>query len=91
MVIAARLGDLAGLAMASSNLGWLRFLLGDIDSANAHLNEATELARQLGDGRLHALAGLSRAYVLQAQGRTVEAALQARRALPPYGAASDRP
>jgi DNA-binding SARP family transcriptional activator/transcriptional regulator with XRE-family HTH domain/tetratricopeptide (TPR) repeat protein len=91
LVIAARLGDLAGLAMASSNLGWLRFLLGDIDSANAHLNEATELARQLGDGRLHALAGLSRAYVLQAQGRTVEAALQARRALPPYGAASDRP
>ena len=45
------------------------------------LDEAIKLAGQLGDGRLCALAGLNRAYVLQAQDRILEAMIQARQAL----------
>ena len=55
------------LAMARQHLGWLRFLLGDIDSAVHHLDDAVELATRLGDVRLRALAGLSRAQSCSAQ------------------------
>ncbi|MGD0245552.1 MAG: BTAD domain-containing putative transcriptional regulator [Streptosporangiaceae bacterium] len=89
LVVAARLNDLAGLVMARQHLGWLRFLLGDIVSAEHHLNEAIELARRYGDSRLRALAGLSRAYVLQAQDRMPEAMVQARQALLLYRAVGD--
>ena len=82
-------GDLAGLAMARQHLGWLRFLLGDIAGAAHHLNEAMELAGQVGDGRLRALARDSRAYVLLAQDRMLEAMIQARQALGLYRAAGD--
>ena len=88
-VVAARLGDLTGLATARQHLGWLRFLLGDITSAARHLDEAIELAQSLGNRRLHASAGLSRAYVLQAQDRVLEAVHQARQALRLYQAAGD--
>jgi DNA-binding SARP family transcriptional activator/transcriptional regulator with XRE-family HTH domain len=88
-VLAASLGDLAGLAIARQHLGWLRFLLGDIDSASDHLDEAIGLARRTRDGRLFALVGLSRTYVLQAQGRISEAMIQARQALRMYQAAGD--
>ncbi len=81
LVVAARLNDLAGLVMARQHLGWLSFLLGDIVSAGHHLDEAIKLARRLGDSRLCALAGLGRAYVLQAQDRILEAMIQARQAL----------
>jgi tetratricopeptide (TPR) repeat protein len=90
-VVATRLGDLAGLATACQHLGWLRFLLGDIASAGHHLDEAIKLAGQLGDGRLRALAGLSRAYVLQEQNRILEAIAQARQALEFYRAVGDLP
>jgi DNA-binding SARP family transcriptional activator/tetratricopeptide (TPR) repeat protein/plasmid stability protein len=89
LAVAARLGDLAGLAKARQHLGWLRFLLGDITSAGEHLDEASKLAGQLGDGRLGALAGLNRAYVLHAQDRIWEAVVQARQALRLYHAAGD--
>jgi DNA-binding SARP family transcriptional activator/transcriptional regulator with XRE-family HTH domain len=84
LAVAAKLGDLAGLAMANQHLGWLRFLLGDTVSAGHYLDEAINLARQLGDRRLRALAGLRRAYVLQAQDRILEAMVQARQALSIY-------
>jgi len=90
LAVAARLGDLTGLATAMQHLGWLRFLLGDIVTAGHHLDEAIRLAGQLGDGRLRALAGLSRAYVLQAQDRIREAMAQARQALRLYQAVGDR-
>jgi DNA-binding SARP family transcriptional activator/transcriptional regulator with XRE-family HTH domain/tetratricopeptide (TPR) repeat protein len=89
LVVAARLNDLGGLVMARQQLGWLRFLLGDIVSAGHHLDEAIELARRYGNVRLRALAGLSRAYVLQAQDRTPEAMIQARQALRLYRAVGD--
>jgi DNA-binding SARP family transcriptional activator/tetratricopeptide (TPR) repeat protein/DNA-binding XRE family transcriptional regulator len=89
LVVAARLNNLPGLVMARQHLGWLRFLLGDIASAGHHLDEAIELARRYGDSRLRALAGLSRAYVLQAQDRTLEAMVQARQALLLYRAVGD--
>jgi len=79
--VAVRQGDLAGQAMALQHLGWLRFLLGDIVSANDYLDEADELARHLDDGRLRGLTGLSRAYVLQSQNHLREAMIQVRRAL----------
>jgi tetratricopeptide (TPR) repeat protein len=79
--VAVRQGDLAGQAMARQHLGWLRFLLGDIVSADDHLAEADALARQLDDGRLRGLAGLSRAYVLQSQNQLREAMTQVERAL----------
>jgi tetratricopeptide (TPR) repeat protein len=81
LALAVRLGDLAGQATARQHLGWLRFLLGDVISAGDYLDEAAKLAGKLGDGRLCALAGLSRAYVLQAQDRILEAKVQARSAL----------
>jgi tetratricopeptide (TPR) repeat protein len=89
LAVAERLDDLAGLVMARQHLGWLRFLLGDIVSAAHHLDEAVELADRFGDSRLRALAGLSRAYVLQAQDRTAEAMAQARQALRLYRAVGD--
>ena len=89
LVVAVRLNDLAGLVMARQHLGWLRFLLGDIVSAGHHLDEAIELAGQFGDSRLHALVGLSRAYVLQAQDRIPESMVQARQALRLYRAIGD--
>jgi DNA-binding SARP family transcriptional activator/transcriptional regulator with XRE-family HTH domain len=88
-VVAASLDDLAGQAIARQHLGWLRFLLGDIGSASDHLDEAIALARRIRDGRLFALAGLSRAHVLQTQGRIPEAMIQARQALRIYQAAWD--
>jgi tetratricopeptide (TPR) repeat protein len=91
LALAARLGDLAGLATARQHVGWLRFLLGDITSAAHHLDEAIKLAAQLGDERLRALAGLSRAYVLQEQNRILEAIAQARQAQRLYHAVGDLP
>jgi DNA-binding SARP family transcriptional activator/transcriptional regulator with XRE-family HTH domain len=91
LALAAGVGDLAGLATARQHLGWLRFLLGDIVSAAHHLDEAIKLAGQLGDERLSALAGLSRAYVLQEQNRILEAIAQARQALRLYHAVGDLP
>jgi DNA-binding SARP family transcriptional activator/transcriptional regulator with XRE-family HTH domain/tetratricopeptide (TPR) repeat protein len=81
LAAAARLNDLAGLATAHQHLGWLRFLLGDLAAAHYHLDEVTSLAGPLGDERLSALAGLSRAYVLQAQDRVLEAVVEARQSL----------
>jgi DNA-binding SARP family transcriptional activator/tetratricopeptide (TPR) repeat protein len=89
LAVATRLGDVAGLAMALQHLGWLRFLLGDIVSADRHLDEASRLAGQLGDQRLCALVGLHRAYVWQAQGRVQGAMTEARRALRIYHALGD--
>lgn len=89
LAVATRLGDLAGLATANQHLGWLRFLLGDVVSAGHYLDEAINLARQLGDKRLRALAGLRRAYVLHAQDRIPEAMVQARQALWLYHAIGD--
>jgi tetratricopeptide (TPR) repeat protein len=89
LAVAARLGDLAGLATANQHLGWLRFLLGDVVSAGHYLDEAINLARQLGDMRLRALAGLRRAYVLHAQDRIPEAIVQARQALLLYHTIGD--
>ncbi len=89
LAVAARLGDLAGLATANQHLGWLRFRLGDIADAGHYLDEAINLARQLGDLRLRALAGLRRAYVLQAQDRLLEAKVQAQQALNLYHTIGD--
>jgi DNA-binding SARP family transcriptional activator/transcriptional regulator with XRE-family HTH domain len=89
LAVAARLGDLAGLATANQHLGWLRFRLGDVASAGHYLDEAINLARQLGDLRLRALAGLRRAYVLQAQDRLLEATVQARQSLRLYHTIGD--
>jgi DNA-binding SARP family transcriptional activator/tetratricopeptide (TPR) repeat protein len=81
LAAAVRLNDPAGLATAHQHLGWLRFLLGDLAAARYHLDEVTSLAGPLGDERLSALAGLSRAYVLQAQDRVLEAVVEARQSL----------
>ena len=89
LAVATRLGDLAGLAIARQQLGWLRFLLGDTASAAHHLDEAIKLAGQLGDQRFCALVGLHRAYVWQAQGRVREAMTGARHALRTYHALAD--
>lgn len=89
LVVAKRLNDLAGLVLARQQLGWLRFLLGDIVSADHQLNEAMELAGRLGDRRLQALVGLSLACVLQAQDRVFEATVQARQVLRLYKAVGD--
>jgi len=80
LAVAARLGDLGGLATAHQHLGWLQLLLSDIASAQHHLDEAIKLAGQLGDGRLRALAGLGRANVLQAQDRILDVMAQASQA-----------
>jgi DNA-binding SARP family transcriptional activator/transcriptional regulator with XRE-family HTH domain len=88
--VAVRKGDLAGQAMAHQHLGWLRFLLGDMVSVGDHLDEAAELAMQVGDEQLRALTILSSAYVLHSQGRIPEATAQAKHALRLYQAASDR-
>jgi DNA-binding SARP family transcriptional activator len=90
LALAARLGDVAGLATANQHLGWLRFLLGDIAAAGRHLDEAIVLAAQVDDGRMRALAGLSQAYVLQSQDRIVEAMIQARQALRLYHAVGEK-
>jgi tetratricopeptide (TPR) repeat protein len=89
LAFASRLGDLDGMATANQHLGWLRFLLGDTAGAGRHLDESIKLAAQVGDGRLRALAGLSRAYVLQAQDRILEAMVQARQALRLYHAVGE--
>jgi DNA-binding SARP family transcriptional activator/transcriptional regulator with XRE-family HTH domain len=81
LAVAVRQGDLAGQAMARQHLGWLRFLLGDTVSAHDYLDEADKLARQLDDGRLRGLTGLSRAYVLHSQNYPREAMTQVGRAL----------
>ncbi|MFD2689830.1 BTAD domain-containing putative transcriptional regulator [Streptomyces phyllanthi] len=81
LAVATSQDDLVGLAMARQQLGWLRFLLGDVTSASHHLDEADELTQQLGDGRLRALSGLSRAHVLPAQHRILETTAQARQVL----------
>jgi tetratricopeptide (TPR) repeat protein len=89
--IVAKLGDLAARGRAHHHLAGLRLLLGDLVSAGHHLDEASTLARQLGDLRLRALVSLSRAQVLQAQDRVREAVAEARRALRLYRAAADPP
>ena len=89
LLVAARLNDLAGLVMARQHLGWLRFLLGDIACAGHHLDEAIELANRHGNCQFRALVGLSRAHVLQAQDRRLEAKVQARQALQLYRAVGD--
>jgi DNA-binding SARP family transcriptional activator/transcriptional regulator with XRE-family HTH domain/tetratricopeptide (TPR) repeat protein len=89
LAVATRLGDLAGVATARQHLGWLRFLLGDTVDAGRHLDEAIQLAEELGDGRLCALGGLSRAHVLNAENRISEAVIQARQARRLYHAAGD--
>jgi tetratricopeptide (TPR) repeat protein len=88
--VAVRLGDATGQAMAHQHLGWLRFLLGDADSAAGHLDAAAELARKTDDGRIGALTAICRAYVLQSQGRAVEAMIAATHALRLYQATGDR-
>jgi DNA-binding SARP family transcriptional activator/DNA-binding XRE family transcriptional regulator len=87
--VAVRQGDLAGQAMAHQHLGWLRFLLGDTVSVGDHLEEAAELARQVGDKQLRALSVLSSAYVLHSRGRIQEAAVQASRAIRLFQVAGD--
>ena len=87
--VAARQGDLAGQATAHQHLGWLRFLLGDIVSVGDHLDKAADLAGQLGDEHLRALAALSSAYVLHSQERILEATAQAKHALRLHQAARD--
>jgi hypothetical protein len=64
-------------------------LLDDLVGASHQLDEAVKLAKRLGDGRLRALAGLGRAYILQSQGHVLEAVVQARQALRLYHAAGD--
>lgn len=63
LAVATGHGDLVGQAMARQQLGWLRFLLGDVPSASHHLDKADEMTRRLGNGRLQALSGLGRAHV----------------------------
>jgi DNA-binding SARP family transcriptional activator/transcriptional regulator with XRE-family HTH domain len=70
LAFADRLGDLAGQVMAHQHLGLLSFLLGDATQAGHHLDEAVDLASELGDGRLRALVGLSRAYAQGARRTT---------------------
>lgn len=88
--VAVRRGDLAGRSVAHQHLGWLSFLHGDIVSVSDHLDEAAELAGQVGDGQLRALTMLSSAYVLHSRGRVLEATAQAKHALRLYRVASDR-
>ncbi len=89
LAVAARLGDVAGLATAHQHLGWLMFLLGDTVGAGRYLDEAITLAAKVDDGRMRALAGLSQAYVLQAQDRILEAMVEARQALRLYHAVGE--
>jgi tetratricopeptide (TPR) repeat protein len=89
LAVAARLRDLTGLVTAHQHLGWLRSLLGDTVGATDHLDEAIRLAGQLGDRRLRALAGLSRAHVMQTRDRIPEAMFQAREALRDYHSVGD--
>ena len=88
--VALSLGDLTGQAMAHQHLGWLRFLLGDAVSTAGHLDAAAELARKLGDRRIGGLTAICRAYLLQSQGRPLEAMIAATHALRLYQDAGDR-
>jgi DNA-binding SARP family transcriptional activator len=90
LAVAAELGDLTGQTLARFHLALLRFWLGEHAGACHHLDGAIELARELGDRRLHALIGLTRARVLQSQDRMTEATAQAGQALRLYRAAGDR-
>jgi DNA-binding SARP family transcriptional activator len=85
--LALERGNLAAQVVARQHLGWLGLLLGDVADACDHLDAAAELAGQLGDGRLRALVGLSCAYFLHTQGRTLEATAKARHALRSYSSA----
>jgi DNA-binding SARP family transcriptional activator/transcriptional regulator with XRE-family HTH domain len=80
LAVAAGLGDITGLVMAGVHLGWLRFLLGDVVSAGHHLDDASELASELDDGQLRALAGLSRAFYLKSRDRIQEMVASSRQA-----------
>jgi DNA-binding SARP family transcriptional activator/DNA-binding XRE family transcriptional regulator len=88
--VAVGVDDPVGQARARQHLGWLKFLLGDMVSAASHLDAAAELARKLGDGRIGALVGMIRAYLLQSQGHLMEAMIAATQALRLYHAAGDR-
>jgi hypothetical protein len=66
LAFATRIGNLAGQVIARQHLGWLSFLLGDLVSADHHLDEAAELASQLGDGRLRARGEVHALYTIGA-------------------------
>ncbi|MGD0558726.1 MAG: BTAD domain-containing putative transcriptional regulator [Streptosporangiaceae bacterium] len=89
--VADKLGDLTGQALARHHLGWLRFWLGEDTEACRHLVEGIALSRQLGDGRFHALAGLIRSRVLQAENPIPEALVQAGQRLRLYQTAGELP
>jgi DNA-binding SARP family transcriptional activator len=89
LTVAARLGDLAGQALAHCQLGLLWFWLGDHVSACHHLEEAIKLASGVDDDRFPTLAGLIRSYILQSQGRSFEARAQADESLQFFRAAGD--
>jgi DNA-binding SARP family transcriptional activator/tetratricopeptide (TPR) repeat protein len=79
---ATRAGALRGIAFATALIGEAALLMGDIDRAEAELEEAVELHRDLAAtaGEAHSLQRL--AEVRLAQGRRDEATLLLHRALP---------
>lgn len=90
LAIATRLRDLAGQVLARQHLCLLSFRLGEHNSAGYHLDEAIKLGSQLDDTRLQALLGLTLAYVLQSQHRTLEALIHAGQSMRLYRMAEDR-
>jgi hypothetical protein len=79
LVVAGKLNDAAGLAMASQHLGWLYFLLGDAASAWRHLANAVYLADWLDAGQLSALTSLNQVYVRQVRARVRDVVARAPR------------
>jgi len=90
LAVATKLGDLAGQTLARQHLALLSFRLGESTCAAHHLDEAIKLGGELDDTRLRAPLGLTLAYVLQAQHRTLEALIHAGRALRLYRVMEDR-
>lgn len=88
--IAAKLGDVAGQALARHHLGLLTFWLGEHADACEHLDKAIALAREAGDSSRCAVAGLARARAMQLQNRALEALVQVGESLRLFYAIEDR-
>jgi DNA-binding SARP family transcriptional activator len=87
---ATRIGDKAGKAWASRNLGYAYGRLGNYHQARANLARSLGLYRDLGDQTGEALAHQNLGWVAERQGRHGELLIHARRALTLHQAAGNQ-
>jgi tetratricopeptide (TPR) repeat protein/transcriptional regulator with XRE-family HTH domain len=84
LAAAQRAGDVAGQAHVHRDLGLARTRLCSYQDAHAHLRQAVDLYRQIGDGVSQGNAHLDIARVFEAEGRSGEALSQCENALRLY-------